>query len=230
MVFEVASKIANPFSLAAFAIAALFYITLRRRGKIPDNTLVAVVLLVLFPIGVGAIPIFLEGDVYRARVTVIGPRGTPVDDAKVWSSIGGEPKKVSGGWQFDIPEASIQEDRTVAFYASRESGFLFGKREVHLRDLNSAIAVKLERDESASVRGVVVDATGNAVSGARVSVAGYGKEAVATEENGSFTLPAHAAEGQQVLLRAEKEGYEAASQWHPAGDSPAQLLLRPEDK
>src|ERR1035438_6391731 len=41
---------------------------------------------------------------YRVRVTVIDGQQTPVSDAKVWSSIGGEPMKVEGGWQFVIPK------------------------------------------------------------------------------------------------------------------------------
>ena len=45
------------------------------------------------------------GAIYRLRVTVVDPRSTPVEDARVWSSIGGEPMKVAGGWQFDIPAA-----------------------------------------------------------------------------------------------------------------------------
>jgi hypothetical protein len=34
--------------------------------------------------------------IYRVRVTVLDPAQVPVEDAKVWSSMGGEPKKVAG--------------------------------------------------------------------------------------------------------------------------------------
>jgi hypothetical protein len=40
-----------------------------------------------------------ESSLYRVRVIVISPDQIPVEDAKVWSSFGGEPKKVAGGWQ-----------------------------------------------------------------------------------------------------------------------------------
>jgi len=231
MIFEIASEIANPYSLIAFAVAAVLYAVLKYRNKVPDsafnNALVAIVLMIVLPLVVGKVaPLLLKGDVYHARVTVVGPTGTPVENAKVWSSIGGEPKKVSGGWQFDIPEANVPADRTVTFYASRKSEFLNGKQEVRIQDLNAAITVELKPDKSATVRGVVVDVNDDAVSGARVSVTGHGKDAVVTDSSGSFSLPAHAANGQEVLLRAQKEGYETATQWHPAGDSPGRLLLR----
>ena len=48
------------------------------------------------------------GALYRVRVTVLNPQQQPINDAKVTSSMGGEPKKVEGGWQFDIPAASQQ--------------------------------------------------------------------------------------------------------------------------
>ena len=38
-----------------------------------------------------------DSGLYRVRVTVINPQNVPVEDAKVWSSFGGEPKKASGG-------------------------------------------------------------------------------------------------------------------------------------
>jgi hypothetical protein len=46
-----------------------------------------------------------------------------------------------------------------------------------------------------------------------------------TKEGGNFELPAHAALNQQVLLHAQKNGYQAAKLWHPAGDTPAVLVL-----
>ena len=41
-----------------------------------------------------------------ADVTVIDPHKVPVEDARVWSSIGGEAKKVAGGWQLRTPRAT----------------------------------------------------------------------------------------------------------------------------
>lgn len=45
---------------------------------------------------------------------------------------------------------------------------------------------------------------GSAVEGVRVSVVGHEEEAVTTGSGGQFVLPAHAADGQQAQLHAEK--------------------------
>lgn len=63
----------------------------------------------------GANTSFRPPAIYRVRVTVIDPQRVPVEDAKVWSTVGGEPKKVAGGWQFDIPGASLPGDGKVTF-------------------------------------------------------------------------------------------------------------------
>ena len=47
-----------------------------------------------------------------------------------------------------------------------------------------------------------------------------------TAKDGRFNLPAHAADGQQVRLRAEKSGYYAVEDYHPAGREPVTLELK----
>ena len=169
-----------------------------------------------------------RGDgIYRVRTTVVNPQGTPIEEARVWSSIGGEPKKVAGGWQFDIPAASKPQDGKLTIFATQENAFLKGQAELILReDFNPTITVNLIRDASAKVRGQVMDSRGRAVAGARVFVTGYEGEAVVTSLGGNFELPAHAAENQQVLVVAEKAGAGVVRLWHPAGDTPLQLVLQ----
>lgn len=166
-------------------------------------------------------------DIYRVRVTVIDPQRRPVEDAKVWSTIGGEPKKVAGGWQFDIPSASVPIDGQVTFHASKENAFLIGERGLKLeRDANPAVSIELIRDvKDVVVRGIVLDESNHAIGEVRVNVVGHESEAVITRPDGGFVLPAHAAVGQQVLLHAEKPGYKAVNQYHPAGDEPATIIL-----
>ena len=229
--FETAAGISNQWSLAAFAIAALLYFILKRRGKVPAIAWACILAIVI----IGVVPILasvyverirLPDAIYRVRVTVLDSQQTPVDDAKVWSSMGGEPKKVAGGWQFDIPAASKPADGKLTVFAAVPSAFLTGRRELQLADdRNPAIAVQLARDASATVRGIVADSAGRAIAGAGVSVVGYEGEGLVTQAGGNFQLPAHAANGQQVQLHAEKSGYGAVSQWHPAGDEPATLVL-----
>jgi len=175
----------------------------------------------------GAYVYFNRNDrVYRVRATVMNERGVPVDEAKVWSSAGGEPKKVAGGWQFDIPAATRPLDGKVTFYAEKATAFLEGRADIRLdEDFNPTVTIKLVHDTSAEVRGQVTDDKGRAVSGARVFVVGYESEAIITKEGGNFKLRAHAAVDQLVLVVAEKPGIGVARLNHPAGDTPVQLEL-----
>lgn len=231
-IWEAVIKVATPLNLAAFALAVVLFIALKSRGrKISPAIWVAIVLLVAIPVGASVYSgIIAKTSIYRLRVTVLKQQGTPVNEVeegvKVWSSFGGEPKRVAGGWQFDIPSASKPRDGKLTIYASKESAFLTGSADLILDDdYNPAVIVNLKRDDSAKVRGQVMDSKNRAVAGARVFIVGYESEAVTTQEGGAFELPAHAATGQMVLLYAGKNGYRPAKQPHPAGDTPAELTL-----
>jgi hypothetical protein len=165
--------------------------------------------------------------IYRVRVTIIDLQRRPIEDAKVWSTVGGEPKKVAGGWQFDISSESVPVNGKVTFHASKETAFLDGESDLQLgRDPNPVITIKLNKVvEGVLVRGIVVDESNNALGEVRVNIVGFESEAVRTQPDGGFVLPAHAAVNQQVLLHAEKLGYKAVNQYHPAGDESATIVL-----
>ncbi len=223
-IFDVTSKISTPLTLAAFAIAVLALIVWLYGRRPP----VAIVLFVIAAVMVLALVPALIGSraIYHVRVTVVDPKDVPVEDATVWLSVGGEPKKVAGGWQFDVPAATAPPDRMIGVYATIKSAFLAGNQSVELgQNYNPTVIVKLAPDSSARVRGIVVDRTGRGLAGVRVSVAGYDSEAAMTSEGGSFELPAHAADGQQVFLHAQKDGFRGESLWHPAGSVPVRIEL-----
>ena len=232
--WSIVSAISNPFNLAAYALAVVLILVLKTRQKdkpIPSLAWGVVLLLVLIPTGFSLYQEIVKArskdTIYRVRVTVLNDQKLPIEDASLWSSIGGEAMKVAGGWHFEIPTAKRPQDRKLTIFASQEKAYLIGSYELQLNtDYNPAVVVQLERDASAKIRGQVVDGRGRAVAGARVSVVGYGDESVITKEGGNFELPAHAAAGQEARLRAEKPGYGVADLYRQAGNESVTLQLK----
>jgi|ERR1035437_874499 hypothetical protein len=224
-IFEAAARVTTPIALAAFAVAGIVWILARRKGKVPSAVWAAIIALTLL----GLVPIIVQPGslaMYRVRVNVVGPQGIPIDDARVWSSLGGESKKIAGGWQFDIPAATLPGNKKLTVWASLDAAFLKGSREVQLDgDRNLAATVQLQNEQNAFVRGLVLNRSKQAVAEARVSVAGYDAEAVVTGAGGGFVLAGHAARDQSVLIHVEARGYAGATEWHPAGDLPATIIL-----
>ena len=227
---KTAAGVTTMWGLASVAILALLMISRKSGVKtlpIIWGAMTGVLILALVPI---LSWIQLQrgqiSTVYRIRVTVLNPQGQPVNNAKIWSSMGGEPKQLAGGWQFDIPVASKPTDSKLTVYAAVENAFWNGKTDVQLaNDYNPNTTIQLMAGENAQVRGIVQDEAGSSLEGVAVSVVGYGGETVTTTKGGDFVLLAHAADGQQIELHAEKSGYRAVNQYHPAGREPATLVL-----
>lgn len=74
------------------------------------------------------------------------------------------------------------------------------------------------------VTGVVVDNGQRPIAGATVTVVGSPASTV-TDAAGFFSLPVGAAVGQMVQIRVQAEGWAVTVQGHPAGQSPATLVL-----
>jgi hypothetical protein len=225
-VLEIASRITHPVTVAAFAAvlgAYLFSMAIKKRQS-RITWLLAVVVLIL-----GLAPLlsstYLQSrGLYRVRVVVLGTDKLP-DNAQVISSNGGEPKKIEGGWEFDIPPQSRPADSKLTLFASEKNAFLAGRSTVVLdKDYFPTVEIQLDRDTSAIIRGDVIDEHRRPVAGVHVWIPGYPDDAV-TDERGNFVLPAHAAEGQMVRLRAQKEK-STADMSAPAGSTPAELILK----
>jgi hypothetical protein len=226
---EVASHVTHPVALAALGLvvaAYLFSIAVKKRQSRITWFLVAVVLLL------GVTPLlssaYLQSrGLYVVRVLVLGIDKQPIDDpsVSVTSSNGGEPKKVKGGWEFDIPPQSRPTDGKLKLFASLKNAFLTGNSTLVLdKDYFPSAEIELARDTSATVRGVVVDEHRKSVAGAQVSIAGYSDIAV-TDKMGNFVLPAHGADGQMVHLRAQKDQM-TADVSAPAGNEPVELVVK----
>lgn len=225
---KIASHITNPVSVAAFAaaLALIAFCIAIRAKKLRVAWLLATGILIpgLAPL---ASSTFLESrGLYRVRISVLGIDKQPVNDALVISSIGGEPKKVEGGWEFDIPPQTRPADGKVILFASMKNAFLTGSSTLVLgRDYYPTATIQLATDTSAVLRGIVVDEHRRSVAGAQVSIPGYPDVAV-TDNLGNFVLPAHAADGQIVHVRAQKAEL-AGTLSVPAGQSVEVIVKRP---
>jgi hypothetical protein len=224
---EIASHITHPATVAVFAAvlaAYLFSIAIKKRQSRITWALAAVVLIL------GLAPLLLSTYVqsrglYRVRVVVLGTDKMPDNDAQVISSNGGEPKQVEGGWEFDIPPQSRPADGKLKLFASEKNAFLAGNSTLVLdKDYFPTVEIQLDRDTSAIIRGDVIDEQRRPVAGAHVWIPGYPDDAV-TSVRGNFALPAHAADGQIVRLRAQKDRL-IADVSAPAGSAPVELVLK----
>ncbi len=224
---EIASHITHPVTVAALAAvlaAYLFSIAIKKRQS-RNTWLLAAVVLIL-----GLAPLlsstYLQSrGLYRVRVVVLGTDKLPDNDAQVISSNGGEPKKIQGGWEFDIPPQSRPADGKLKLFASEKNAFLAGSSTLVLgKDYFPTVEIQLDRDTSATVRGDVIDEHRRSVPGAHVSIPGY-PDVATTDEMGNFVLPAHAADGQMVHLRAQKDK-STADMSAAAGNTPVELILR----
>lgn len=227
--FEIASKISTAWSLAAFAIIALVLLVTKLKGRrVPAVAWWVVAAIVIIALAPMLAPAYLNSyGIYRVRVVVLDERKIPTNDAKVTCSVGGEIKKVEGGWECDIPSKTKPTEGKMQAYARIDDAFLVGRAELELKDDYSPVAtVQLAQDTSALVLGMVTDESNQPVEGARVQVVGYDAEGAITKAGGGFSLPAHKANGQQVQVFAFKEGYAAGPpEWHQAGDHPVTIVL-----
>jgi hypothetical protein len=224
---EIASHITHPVTVAAFALvfaATAFHLALRaKRPRIAWILVVAIMLLGIAPL-VASTYVQSRG-VYRIRVVVLGPDGSPTDDARVDSSNGGEPKKVASGWEFDIPLQTRPADGVVIFFATVPSAFLRGHTRIVLaQDYYPTITIQLTSDTSAILRGSVIDEHGKPVPKAIVSIVGY-TESTLTNDMGNFALSAHAADGQMVQVRAQKDQL-VGSVSAPAGRVAVEITIK----
>jgi hypothetical protein len=214
---------------AAFLFLAFLILVKALKTKTPQIKLLLIIVVVAV-VFLGVAPIasdtYLKSKgIYHVRVAVLTPDGMPVTSADVTSLGGGEHKQVEGGWEFDIPPQIRPANGTVEFRAVVRSAFLTGRSVVVLdTDYYPTTTIKLAADESATVRGIVVDERNLPVAGASVFVTGY-SDSVTTDNSGSFALPAHAADGQMVQVRAQK-GTLAGNASGPAGRNVLTIVLK----
>jgi hypothetical protein len=205
-VLKIASHVTHPGMVAAFAVvvAAVACALALRTGKRRTAWISAVAFIALGLVPFLASAFAQSRGLYRIRLVVVAPDQSLADYAQVKSSYDGELKMIPGGWELEIPPQTRPADGTVTFFAFVKGEFQKGSSTLVLaKDYYPTVTVQLVADTSAVVRGVVVDEDLRAVAGASVSIVGYQNVAV-TDAKGNFVLPAHAAQGQMVEIRAQK--------------------------
>jgi hypothetical protein len=225
---QLAAQITHPVTAAIFAaVLALIALLALAKGKKKPPQIAWVLSVVIFLLGLSPLlaSTYLDSrGIYRVRIEVFNPANEPVRDAEITSSAGGELKKTDAGWEFTIPREEKPATGEVIFRAEQKDAFLQGNSTLKLaKDYFPQITIQLEPLPSVDVRGMVEDETGRPLEGARVWVLGY-DQAITTGPTGSFSLPTHAADGQQITLVAQK-GNKTAQTTAFAGRT-AEVILR----
>lgn len=224
--WEIAATLGVPgFALAIFAYlfrGFVFKIPRKWQGPLALAFMVIVGGVVYFAIDrFGPQPPSGE---YLVRVTVLDPNSNPLDEAEVVSSLGGERKRVEGGWEFVIPKSAVPSNGMLTIRAAQRTRGLSGTETIALGDDRSvAVTVTTAQDTSAEIAGTVRDEHNNGIADARVTHANG--EAV-TDPDGRFQLAANAPQGTEIRLHATSEGYMPSDQYAVAGDDDVVIILR----
>ena len=205
---ELAAQITHPVTAAIFAaVLALIALISLTKGKKKPPQIAWVLSIIIFLLGLSPLlaSAYLDSrGIYRIRLEVLGMDQQPVHAAEITSSVGGELKKTDAGWEFTIPPQNKPGDGMVIFRATQPEAYLAGSVTHKLdRDYFPSIALQLSPLPPGIARGMVVDEDGRPVEGARVWILGY-NESATTSSTGSFSLSAHAADGKQITLLAQK--------------------------
>jgi hypothetical protein len=230
---SIAAQVKDPTTAAVFAsvvAGAAFWIAFRKRDKAVVLSIGIVLALgILF---LGALPLLAKAylashGVYEIRVITLGPDGSPLENATVVCSPGGEQKSIVGGYECDLPPRNRPADGLFTVYASVKSAFLSGQNRMRLGDdYNPVLTVQLQPDRSAKIQGEIQNSGGHVMEGVWVSVIGYEGERTSTDAGGGFSLLAHAANGQMVKIHVEAKGYNPYEGLQQAGDTSITILLQ----
>jgi len=224
-ILEIASRISNPVTVAAFAIAFLglaLWTVVKAKNK-PIAWLLAGGLIFVGIIPVIASTVLAFRGVYQIRVTVLDTNNQPVSEAEVKATTG-EMSKTGSGWQFLIYPQTKPSDGQITVYATVPNSFLAGSTTMRLgKDYYPSMQVHLDKLPPVIIHGEVLDDHQRVVAGADVSLPAC-SQSTTTDHNGQFTFTSCVAQGQMVSMRAQK-GKMTGSKMVIAGET-AQIVLR----
>jgi hypothetical protein len=146
------------------------------------------------------------------RVTTFDPKGQPITNPQVWSSLGITSQDKEGRCQIAIPLTRSLKNTVVTVFAKDPESHLTGKTELKLTgDSVQDVRIDLKKVEDGSIEGVVRDDSGQELEAATVYIDGRSKESVLTNSHGEFKLSGHAAADETVRLMVSKKGYDTSN-------------------
>jgi hypothetical protein len=230
--FDSAVKVANQYSLAAYAIAALLAVVgyiartrLLQRPWLLAVVVAAVVLIVAIPVAALVYIKRVESmGIYRISVTATDSKGLPVEHPNVRASVPAQSYDIGSSVQLEVVPGHLSKGSTLTIYADDPATKEQGEEKFTLGDdWSPSISVPLHSIPS-EVRGNVIDTIAAPISEAEVSIAGY-NEHTTTDSRGLFVIQTAVPKGDVVYLLVQKAGYTPVRQQHISGAAPATIML-----
>jgi hypothetical protein len=230
--FDSALKVANQYSLAAYAIAALLAVVgyiartkLLQKPWLLAAVVAAVVLIVAIPVAALVYIKHAESmGIYRISVTATDHKGVPVQHPNVHASVPAQSYDIGSSVQLEVTPGHLSKGSTLMIYADDPDTKEQGEAKLTLGDdWAPSISVPLHPIPS-EVRGNVIDKSSMPIPEAQVSIAGYDERAT-TDSQGLFVIQTAVPKGDTVYLLVQKPGYVSVRQQHISGAAPATIVL-----
>ena len=140
-------------------------------------------------------------ELYQLKIRVLEEDGSHAVGATVkaqpWHPVAGKDH-----WLLSIPVEEFPADGTLTVTAQKNEAH--AEEKVRLaQHRHLSVSLRL-RYPNAIISGIVLSPGGEAVGGVRIMVFGHEDEVVLSAQDGSFSLPAHVASGEEVRLTAKK--------------------------
>jgi hypothetical protein len=137
--------------------------------------------------------------VFDVKLSIVSTSVSAFPCSDFRSSVAVAATSFDGGCEFRIPRQSVPSGGRVRFWGRDPESFLKGDLEVTLGEVqNPTFDMKLVKDSSQIIVGILKGSDGHPLSQTSVSVDGY--PPAKTDEFGNFKLDTHAAEGETTRL------------------------------
>ena len=167
----------------------------------------------------------LKPTLYAVRVQVVDPQGHPVTGSSVRASAGNEPHLLPDGWwQVEIPAAKVPAGGRIKLWAVHVDWEGSSAVLSLGMDPNPQVEIRLKEPES-WLRGRVVDGSGRALLGIRVSRQDGPSGVVITDAEGRFALKLAVPPGAHVRVGAERAGSQTVDTYCYAGRDSCSVVL-----